>query len=107
MINEASEVSNELEITRVDMDRFAERSHRLAAEATTPTLASYDTVADAFPYLAKTPANAAKQALEKIGKSAGDIDLPDPRARNGGHFTPPPRSEGEKGSAASTERERL
>src|SRR5664279_720231 len=34
MINEASEVSNELEITRVDMDRFAERSHRLAAEAT-------------------------------------------------------------------------
>src|ERR687893_2179018 len=34
MINEASEVSNELEITRADMDRFAERSHRLAAEAT-------------------------------------------------------------------------
>ncbi len=34
MINEASEVSNELEITRVDMDRFAERSHRLANEAT-------------------------------------------------------------------------
>jgi acetyl-CoA C-acetyltransferase len=33
MINEASEVSNELEITRVDMDRFAERSQRLAAEA--------------------------------------------------------------------------
>src|SRR5438552_4677368 len=29
MINEASGVSNELEITRVDMDRFAERSHRL------------------------------------------------------------------------------
>jgi acetyl-CoA C-acetyltransferase len=34
MINEASEVGNELEITRVDMDRFAERSHRLASEAT-------------------------------------------------------------------------
>ncbi len=34
MIDEASGVSNELEITRVDMDRFAERSHRLAAEAT-------------------------------------------------------------------------
>src|SRR3989440_4378696 len=34
MINEASEVSNELEITRPDMDRFAERSHRLAAAAT-------------------------------------------------------------------------
>ncbi|MFN8216158.1 MAG: acetyl-CoA C-acetyltransferase [Solirubrobacterales bacterium] len=34
MINEASEVSNELEITRADMDKFAERSQRLAAEAT-------------------------------------------------------------------------
>jgi acetyl-CoA C-acetyltransferase len=33
MIAEASEVSNELEITRVDMDRFAERSQRLAGEA--------------------------------------------------------------------------
>jgi acetyl-CoA C-acetyltransferase len=33
MINEASEVSNKLEITRVDMDRFAERSQHLAAEA--------------------------------------------------------------------------
>ena len=156
MINEASEVSNELEITRVDMDRFAERSHRLAHEATeagrladeivgvtvksrkgetsveadeairpdTPleTLAklkgiggpdathtagnapgvndgagaivvaseewaekegktplgrilSYGTVADDFPYLAKTPANAAKQALEKIGKSPDEVDL--------------------------------
>jgi len=156
MINEASEVSNELEITRADMDRFAERSHRLAAEATDAgrladeivgvtvksrkgestvevdeairpdttieTLAklkaiggedathtagnapgvndgagaivvasqewaeregkaplarvlSYGTVADDFPYLARTPANAAKQALEKIGKSPEDVDL--------------------------------
>jgi acetyl-CoA C-acetyltransferase len=156
MINEASEVSNELEITRADMDRFAERSHRLAAGATDAgrlaeeivgvtvksrkgettveadeairpdttleTLAklkavggedathtagnapgvndgagaivvasaewaeregreplarvlSYGTVADDFPYLAKTPANAAKQALEKIGKSPEDVDL--------------------------------
>src|SRR4249919_2197500 len=156
MINEASEVSNELEITRVDMDRFAERSHRLAAEATdagrlaeeivgvtvksrkgettveadeairpdttletlaglkgiggpdathtagnapgvndgagaivvaseewaekegkTPLarILSYGTVADVFPYLAKTPANAATQALEKIGKSPADVDL--------------------------------
>jgi acetyl-CoA C-acetyltransferase len=33
MINEASEVSNEMEITRADMDRFSERSQRLAAEA--------------------------------------------------------------------------
>jgi acetyl-CoA C-acetyltransferase len=156
MINEASEVSNELEITRVDMDRFAERSHRLAAEATDAgrladeivgvtvksrkgestvevdeairpdttleTLAglkaigggdathtagnapgvndgagaivvtssdwaeregrtplarvlSYGAVADDFAYLARTPANAAKQALEKIGKSPEDVDL--------------------------------
>jgi len=156
MINEASEVGNELEITRVDMDRFAERSHRLAHEATEAgrlaeeivgvtvksrkgettveadeairpgttleTLAglkaiggpdathtagnapgvndgagaivvaseewaekegktslarilSYGTVADDFPYLAKTPANASKLALEKIGKSPEDVDL--------------------------------
>ena len=156
MIDEASEVSNELEITRLDMDRFAERSHRLAAEATdagrlgeeiagvtvksrkgestvetdeairpdttlevlaklkaiggddaTHTagnapgvndgagavvvaseewaqregrkplarVLSYGAVADDFPYLARTPANAAKQALEKIGKSAEDVDL--------------------------------
>src|SRR5881394_1957835 len=34
MINEASSVSNELEITRPDMDRFAARSHQLAARAT-------------------------------------------------------------------------
>jgi acetyl-CoA C-acetyltransferase len=156
MINEASEVSNELEITRLDMDRFAERSHRLAAEATDAgrladeivgvtvktrkgentveadeairpdttleTLAklraiggddathtagnapgvndgagaivvaseewaqangktplarvlSYGMVGDDFAYLAKTPANAAKQALEKIGKSPAEVDL--------------------------------
>ncbi|MDQ2630467.1 MAG: acetyl-CoA C-acetyltransferase [Actinomycetota bacterium] len=156
MINEASEVGNELEISRVDMDRFAERSHRLASEATdagrlaeeivgvtvksrkgentveadeairpdttletlaklkaiggedathtagnapgvndgagaivvaseewaekegkTPLarILSYGTVADDFPYLAKTPANAAKQALEKIGKSPDEVDL--------------------------------
>jgi len=156
MINEASEVSNELEITRPDMDRFAERSHRLAAQATDEgrlaeeivgiavktrkseqtveadeairpdttieTLAklkavggddathtagnspgvndgagavivaseewatangrtplarvlSYGTVADDFAYLAKTPAGAARQALEKIGKSPADVDL--------------------------------
>ncbi|HEX6116775.1 MAG TPA: acetyl-CoA C-acetyltransferase [Solirubrobacterales bacterium] len=156
MINEASEVSNELEITRPDMDRWAARSHQLAAKATdegrladeivsvtvkkrkeevevaadeairpdttievlaklkavggddathtagnapgvndgagalvlasdewakangrTPLakIISYGTVADDFPYLARTPANAAKQALEKIGKSAEDVDL--------------------------------
>jgi acetyl-CoA C-acetyltransferase len=156
MIDEASQVSNELEITRPDMDRFAERSHRLASEATdagrlaeeivsvtvktrksedtveadeairpdttVETLAklpavggddathtagnapgvndgagavivasdewaqrngpsvlarvlSYGSVADDFPYLARTPAGAAKQALEKIGKSPEDVDL--------------------------------
>ncbi len=156
MINEASEVSNELEITRADMDRFATRSHHLAAKAnddgnlaeeivgvtvktrkgesivdadeairpdtTVETLAklravggedathtagnspgvndgagavvatssdwaeangrtalatvlAYGTVADEFPYLARTPANAAKVALEKIGKSPADVDL--------------------------------
>jgi acetyl-CoA C-acetyltransferase len=156
MINEASEVSNELEITRADMDRFAERSHQLAHKATedgklaeeivtvtvkskkgeneiaadeairpdttlevlsklkavggddathtagnspgvndgagavvvasdewaskngkTPiaTVLSYGQVADDFPYLAKTPARAALQALEKIGKKPGDVDL--------------------------------
>jgi acetyl-CoA C-acetyltransferase len=156
MINEASEVSNELEITRADMDRFAARSHQLAAKATdegrladeivgvtvktrkaeteveadeairpdttVETLAklkavggddathtagnapgvndgagavivasdewassngrqsiarvlSYGTVADDFPYLAKTPAKAAQLALEKIGRSPEDVDL--------------------------------
>jgi acetyl-CoA C-acetyltransferase len=156
MINEASDVSNELEITRPDMDRFAARSHQLAAKATdegllaeeivsvtvkrkkdevevatdeairpdttvevlaklpavggddathtagnapgvndgagavivasedwaksqgkTPIarVLSYGTVADDFPYLARTPAKAAKQALDKIGKSPEDVDL--------------------------------
>jgi acetyl-CoA C-acetyltransferase len=156
MINEASEVSNEIEITRADMDRFAARSHQLAAKATdegrladeivsvtvtsrkaetevaadeairpdttVETLAklkaiggddathtagnapgvndgagavvvaseewakgngreplarilSYGTVADDFPYLARTPAKAAQLALEKIGKTPEDVDL--------------------------------
>jgi len=156
MINEASEVSNELEITRPDMDRWAARSHQLAAKATdegrlaeeivsvkvrsrkaenvveadeairpdstvetlaklpavggddathtagnspgvndgaaavivasdewarangrTPlaTVLAYGTVADDFPYLARTPARAAQQALDKLGKSADEIDL--------------------------------
>jgi acetyl-CoA C-acetyltransferase len=156
MINEASEVSNELEITRPDMDRWAARSHQLAGKATDEgrmaeeivsvtvksrkaetvveadeairpdstieTLAklpaiggddathtagnapgvndgaaavvvasaewakangatplarviSYGQVADEFPYLARTPARAAQQALEKIGKSPDEIDL--------------------------------
>jgi acetyl-CoA C-acetyltransferase len=36
---------------------------------------SYGMVADDFPYLARTPAKAAKQALEKIGRSPESIDL--------------------------------
>jgi acetyl-CoA C-acetyltransferase len=36
---------------------------------------AYGTVADDFAYLARTPANAAKQALDKLGKSADEIDL--------------------------------
>ena len=156
MINEASEVGNELEITRPDLDRFAVRSHELAAKATDEGLLadeivevtvksrkaettvaadeairpdtsieslaklkaiggddathtagnspgvndgagavviasdewaeangkqalarilSYGTIADDFPYLAKTPAKAAQLALEKAGKSPEDVDL--------------------------------
>jgi acetyl-CoA C-acetyltransferase len=156
MIAEASEVADELELTRADMDRWAERSHQLAAKATdegrmaeeivgvtvkarkeeklveadeairpdttvevlaklrpvgspegshtagnapgvndgagavvaasedwakqqgrTPIarVLAYGTVADDFAYLARTPAKAAKQALEKIGKSPEDVDL--------------------------------
>jgi acetyl-CoA C-acetyltransferase len=156
MINEASEVGNELEIARPDLDRWAARSHQLAARATdegrladeivavtvksrkaetvveadeairpdstVETLAklpgiggddathtagnapgvndgaaavivasdewaeangkevfarvlAYGQVADDFPYLARTPANAAQQALDKLGKSADEIDL--------------------------------
>jgi len=156
MINEASEVSNELEIARPDMDRWAARSHQRAAKATdegrlaeeivsvtvktrkaenvveadeairpdstVETLAklpavggddathtagnspgvndgaaavvvasdewaeangreplamvlAYGTVADDFPYLARTPARAAQQALDKLGRSADEIDL--------------------------------
>ena len=156
MIAEASEVATELELTRPDMDRWAERSHRLAAAATdegrmaeeivgvtvktkkdetlveadeairpdttvevlaklrpvgspdgshtagnspgvndgagavvaasedwaqkegrTPVarVLSYGTVADDFPYLARTPAKAAKRALDKIGRSPDDVDL--------------------------------
>jgi acetyl-CoA C-acetyltransferase len=156
MINEASEVSNELEISRPDMDRWAARSHQLAARATdegrlaeeiasvtvksrkaetvveadeairpdstVESLAklkpiggddathtagnapgvndgaaavivasdewaqangreplarvlAYGAVADDFAYLARTPARAAQQALEKIGKSPSEVDL--------------------------------
>jgi acetyl-CoA C-acetyltransferase len=156
MAQEATEVAEELELTRADMDKFALRSHELAIEATDEgrlpeeivpvtvkskkgdttveideaprrdtsletlsklppifvkdgshtagnapgvndgagalVLASEEwatkndrkplakivaqaAVADDFPYLAKTPANATKLALEKAGLSIDDIDL--------------------------------
>jgi acetyl-CoA C-acetyltransferase len=156
MFVEATEVGDELEITRADMDKFALRSHELAIQATDegrlpdeivpvtikskkgetvveideaprresslealaklpglvgkegthtagnspgvndgagalvvssdewakangrPALATViaqAAVADDFPYLARTPANATKLALEKAGLSVDDIDL--------------------------------
>jgi acetyl-CoA C-acetyltransferase len=36
---------------------------------------AYGSIADDFPYLARTPANAAQQALAKIGKEPGEVDL--------------------------------
>jgi acetyl-CoA C-acetyltransferase len=156
MAHEASEVAEELELTRADMDKFALRSHELAIEATdngrlpeeiTPvtieskkgettvevdeaprrdtsleslsklppifvkdgthtagnapgvndgagalvlasdewaqkndrkplaTIVAQAAVADDFPYLARTPANATKAALAKAGISIDDIDL--------------------------------
>jgi acetyl-CoA C-acetyltransferase len=156
MFAEATEVGDELEITRPDMDKFALRSHDLAIEATDDgrlseeiapvtvsskkgdtvvevdeaprrgssletlaklpgltgkdgshtagnapgvndgagalvlssdewakengktvlaTIVAQAAVADDFPYLARTPANATKAALEKAGLSIDDIDL--------------------------------
>jgi acetyl-CoA C-acetyltransferase len=156
MIAEASDVGNELEITRPDMDRFATRSHQLAAKATDEgrladeivavtvksrkaettvevdeairpdtnietlaklkavggddathtagnapgvndgaaavvvasdewasangreplgTVIGYGSIADDYAYLARTPAKAARLALEKAGKTAAEVDL--------------------------------
>ena len=156
MMQEASEVAAELELTRADMDRWALRSHQRAIEATDAgrlpeeivpvtvsskkgeatvevdeaprrdtdletlsklppmftkdgshtagnspgvndgggalvlasdewaenhgkrplaTVVAQAQVADDFPYLARTPALAAKKALEKAGLSVDDIDL--------------------------------
>jgi acetyl-CoA C-acetyltransferase len=156
MAHEASEVANELELTRPDMDRWALRSHQLTIKATDEgrlpeeivsvtvkgkkgettvevdeaprrdaslealaklppifmkdgshtagnspgvndgagalvvasddwakrngkqamaTIVAQAAVADDFPYLARTPARAAKKALERAGLSAEDIDL--------------------------------
>ncbi len=156
MAHEASEVADELEMTRADMDKFALRSHELAIQATEEgrlpeeivpvtiaskkgetsvevdegpradtslealsklppifvedgthtagnapgvndgagalvvasdewakqngkqvlaTVVTQAQVADDFPYLARTPANATRLALEKAGLSVDDIDL--------------------------------
>jgi acetyl-CoA C-acetyltransferase len=156
MAQEASEVAEELEMTRADMDKFSVRSHELALKATDEgrlpeeivpvtisskkgdtvvevdeaprrdtsleslsklkpifvkdgthtagnapgvndgagalvlasddwakqqgrevlaTIVTQAQVADDFPYLARTPANATKLALEKAGLSIDDIDL--------------------------------
>jgi acetyl-CoA C-acetyltransferase len=156
MAQEASEVADELEMTRADMDKFALRSHELAVQATEEgrlpeeivpvtisskkgdttvevdeapradtsletlaklppiflkdgthtagnapgvndgagalvvasdewakqngkeilgTIVAQAQVADDFPYLARTPANATKLALEKAGLKIDDIDL--------------------------------
>ena len=156
MAQEASEVADELEMTRADMDKFALRSHELAIQATEEgrlpeeivpvtisskkgdttvevdeapradtsletlsklppiflkdgthtagnapgvndgagalvvasdewakqngkeilgTIVAQAQVADDFPYLARTPANATKLALEKAGLTVDDIDL--------------------------------
>jgi acetyl-CoA C-acetyltransferase len=156
MAQEASEVAEELEMTRADMDKFALRSHELAIQATEEgrlpeeivpvtisskkgdttveideapradtsletlsklppifvkdgthtagnapgvndgagalvvasdewakkngkqvlaTVVAQAQVADDFPYLARTPANATKLALEKAGLGVDDIDL--------------------------------
>src|SRR5436305_2360077 len=156
MFVEATEVGDELEMTRADLDKFALRSHQLAVQATDEgrlpeeivsvtvkskkgettveideaprretslealaklpglagkegthtagnspgvndgasavvvasdewakkngrpalaTVVAQAAVADDFPYLARTPANATKAALEKAGLSVDDIDL--------------------------------
>jgi acetyl-CoA C-acetyltransferase len=156
MAQEASEVAEELEMTRADLDKFALRSHQLAVQATEEgrlpeeivpvtveskkgdttvevdegprgdaslealsklkpifvkegthtagnapgvndgagalvlsseewakqndrhvlaTIVAHAQVADDFPYLARTPANATKKALEKAGLAVDDIDL--------------------------------
>jgi acetyl-CoA C-acetyltransferase len=156
MAHEASEVAEELEMTRADLDKFALRSHELAIEATDAgrlpeeivpvtieskkgdttvevdeaprrdtsleglsklkpifvkdgthtagnapgvndgagalvlssdewakengrqilaTIVAHAQVADDFPYLARTPANATKKVLDKAGIGIDDIDL--------------------------------
>ncbi|HEY1591420.1 MAG TPA: acetyl-CoA C-acetyltransferase [Solirubrobacteraceae bacterium] len=55
----------------VASDEWAKRNDRPALA----TIVAQAQVADDFPYLARTPGKAAKQALEKAGLKAEDIDL--------------------------------
>jgi acetyl-CoA C-acetyltransferase len=52
-------------------DEWAKRNNRNALA----TIVAHAQVADDFPYLARTPAKAAQQALEKAGLKVEDIDL--------------------------------
>jgi acetyl-CoA C-acetyltransferase len=52
-------------------DEWAQSNNREALA----TILGYAQVADDFPYLARTPGNAAKLVLEKAGLSVDDIDL--------------------------------
>ncbi len=52
-------------------DEWARRNDRQALA----TILAQGAVADDFPYLARTPAKAAQQALQKAGLDASDIDL--------------------------------
>jgi acetyl-CoA C-acetyltransferase len=52
-------------------DEWAQRN----GKAVLATIVAQGQVADDFPYLARTPAKAAKLALDKIGKRPEDIDL--------------------------------
>jgi acetyl-CoA C-acetyltransferase len=55
----------------VASDEWAKRNGRPALA----TIVAQAQVADDFPYLARTPANAAREALQKAGLSAEDIDV--------------------------------
>jgi acetyl-CoA C-acetyltransferase len=55
----------------VSSDEWAKANGRPALA----TVVAQAAVADDFPYLARTPANATKLALEKAGLSVDDIDL--------------------------------
>jgi acetyl-CoA C-acetyltransferase len=55
----------------VSSDEWAKRNQKQPLA----TIVAQGAVADDFPYLARTPAKAARQALEKAGLKAEDIDL--------------------------------